>query len=368
MGTIRRGIGAESSAPRCGTGVGQPLRVESLESRRLLAAGILVNPQSISIGEGKSVAVTLRLKGAPEAPVVLTLSSSNPDAATFATSTVTFLPGNWNKPQKVTLRGVEDFLKDGSQAVQLSVNPTESADPTYAALPAIAFAANVKDSGRTNPFAIKLGAVSTSERDGAATTQYSIKLNAQPVAEVTIPIQSDTPSEGVASVDSITFTSVNWNVFQAVRVRGVDDQLPDGATKYFVINGPAVSEDRRFAGRDPADVRITNKAWYYPSLYDGTYAGQFGGSASGTIDVVTIKNGTVTVSINVTTPALGGATGVGTVSPSGKFSITASGAIAGAVFRGNITLSQDRSLVVGSGVWKHPLASGGWAIARPLGS
>lgn len=355
-----------SSARRPGSVIGTQLGHESLEPRHLLAFSVLVTPQSISVTEGKSVAVTLRLKEAPQSPVVLTLASGNPEAATFSADQVTFSPENWNKPQRVTLRGIEDFLKDGPQTALLSVNPSASEDPTYAALPVIEIAAKVKDSKQTNPFTIKLGQLSTSESDTGAKPQFFIKLNAQPQGNVTIPIHSDTPSEGVTGISSVTFTDANWNVPQPVTVQGIDDQLPDGNTYYRVINGPAVSEDQRFAGRDPVDVRITNRARYSTALYAGFYTGTFGGGASGTIDAVTIQEGTVSVSLNVDVPSLGAAQASGTVSPMGKFSAKAGSPIAGAVFKGTIALSADRSSLIGTGTWKYGPRSGTWQITRPL--
>jgi hypothetical protein len=75
---------------------------------------------------------------------------------------------------------------------------------------------------------------------------------------VTIPISSNTPSEGTASPASLVFTSANWDTPQTVTITGVDDTVSDGARAYVILTGAATSADPRYAGLDAADVPVTN--------------------------------------------------------------------------------------------------------------
>src|SRR5260370_34966751 len=48
-----------------------------------------------------------------------------------------FAPGNGDKPQTVTVTGVDDSVQDGAQAYKIHVGPVTSDDARYAALPVV---------------------------------------------------------------------------------------------------------------------------------------------------------------------------------------------------------------------------------------
>src|SRR5260370_24193275 len=48
-----------------------------------------------------------------------------------------FDTGNWDKPQTVTVTGVDDSVQDGAQAYKIHVGPVTSDDARYAALPVV---------------------------------------------------------------------------------------------------------------------------------------------------------------------------------------------------------------------------------------
>lgn len=96
----------------------------------------------------------------------------------------------------------------------------------------------------------------TSENGGSAA--FKIILTTPPKADVTIPISSSDPQEGVPTQALVTFTPANWNVAQTVTVVGMDDQVVDSNKTYSIILGAAVSADADFAGLDPTDVAVTN--------------------------------------------------------------------------------------------------------------
>ena len=83
-------------------------------------------------------------------------------------------------------------------------------------------------------------------------------MDAEPTADVVIPVNSSDATEGTAVPDSLTFTPANWNVPQSVTVTGVDDSLEDGPVSYTVVLAPVVSADANFNGINPADVVVLN--------------------------------------------------------------------------------------------------------------
>ncbi|MDD4787036.1 MAG: Calx-beta domain-containing protein, partial [Pirellulales bacterium] len=96
----------------------------------------------------------------------------------------------------------------------------------------------------------------TSEAGGTAT--FTIVLESAPSDNVTIPVSSSNPDEGVASPSSLTFTPADWRTPQTVTVTGVDDDVDDGDVPYTIILGEAITADPTYAGFDPADVSVTN--------------------------------------------------------------------------------------------------------------
>ena len=79
-------------------------------------------------------------------------------------------------------------------------------------------------------------------------------LESAPSDNVTIPVSSSNPDEGVASPSSLTFTPADWRTPQTVTVTGVDDDVDDGDVPYTIILGEAITADPTYAGFDPADV------------------------------------------------------------------------------------------------------------------
>ena len=87
---------------------------------------------------------------------------------------------------------------------------------------------------------------------------FTVQLDLAPTNDVILPVSSSNPSEGIVSTNSLTFNSTNWNIPQTVWVTGVDDAIADGPVNYNIVLGPAVSDDTRYSGLDPADIPVVN--------------------------------------------------------------------------------------------------------------
>ena len=121
--------------------------------------------------------------------------------------------------------------------------------------------------GDTSEFSASIGVhgVVVSPTSGLMTTEagtsasFSVVLNIAPTADVTINISSSDPSEGTASVSSLTFTTANWNVARTVTVTGVDDSVNDGDVAFTILTAAATSADAGYNERNAADVSATNR-------------------------------------------------------------------------------------------------------------
>ncbi|MEG4503927.1 S8 family serine peptidase, partial [Microcoleus sp. F6_B4] len=97
----------------------------------------------------------------------------------------------------------------------------------------------------------------TTETGG--TDQFTIRLNSQPTADVRIDLRSSNEAEGVNSPQTVTFNSANWNQWQTITIRGVDDRVFDGDKTYQIVTAPAVSADSGYNGLNAPDATVVNR-------------------------------------------------------------------------------------------------------------
>ena len=129
------------------------LRIESLEPRLALATGPLGTLVSIvddigrdllaatssgtavPVNEGHEIAAIVRLTRQPSAPVRVGFSNSDPlevglgrsnggsgNASLESPTPLTFTPSNWNIPQLLSIRAIEDGVADGTRQIPLRVS------------------------------------------------------------------------------------------------------------------------------------------------------------------------------------------------------------------------------------------------------
>lgn len=215
----------------------------------------------------------------------------------------------------------------------------------------------------------------TDETGRSATIK--LRLNIKPTANVVIPLAVSNTAEAKLSTSRLTFTPVNWNVFQTVTVTGIEDKVLDADKAYKVRVLPGISADLRFKGFDGADVNFVNKANTTVTRFDGNYNASFSGSAtifqlgsqsvpvSGSITAA-VSNGRIQATITLSNPMVlpGPVVATGTISNTGAVVIRAGGNLTGFTFRGTLkanaltgqltlqgSWSGSNSLGVGQGTW-----------------
>jgi len=126
---------------------------------------------------------------------------------------------------------------------------------------------------------------------------------------VTLTLESDTPSEGSVSPSTLTFTTANWNLAQTVTVSGVDDALDDGDVAYSIVTAPATSADVIYNNVNAADVAVINTdndatSDLAVTKTDGVAAVTAGGSTTYTVVVSNAGPGAVVgATVTDTAPA-----------------------------------------------------------------
>lgn len=227
------------------------------------SAGIRVEPKGVTLStseDGTSATFTVVLNSQPAAgtEVSFNLTSSDAGEGTASPGTLKFTGANWNAPQTVTVKGINDDLDDGPQNYRVSFSTITSADSNYAGdkLKPLDVLVTNQDNDTANVNVTGIATLQTTEKN-AGTATFQVALASEPTANVVIGLSSNRTSEGTVSPASLTFTNLNWKAPQTVTVTGVDDKVADGPQQYFVIFAPATSNDKLYAGKVPAVANVT---------------------------------------------------------------------------------------------------------------
>jgi hypothetical protein len=201
------------------------------------AAGFIISStgQTNSSEAGGIATFDVLLSSQPTADVVLRLHSVDRTEGKPTAASLTFTPTNWNVPQTLGVRGVDDFIDDGDIAYRVLVEPNAgTADATYAALPGQSVSLTNLDNDTVGLIVVTpRHRLITSENGSESIIRYA--LTSQPASNVWVTIESANSSEGSISISRLVFTPSTWNVPQSLAVRGMDDDIVDGDISYQII-------------------------------------------------------------------------------------------------------------------------------------
>ena len=150
---------------------------------------------------------------------------------------LTFDASSWMRYQDVFVTGVDDYVYDYPKNWQIRVGPTISDDSTYKDMKF--FLDGMNDDDDAIGLTVKVLANVTSE-DGTFEGMMGMQLVSQPKDTVLFTVSTSKANEAATSPQILAFSPDNWNVDQAINVRGVDDPFkdvnfpPDGTVPYQV--------------------------------------------------------------------------------------------------------------------------------------
>ena len=178
-------------------------------------AGLVVDPDSLTVSEDGSGTFEVSLATRPSAQVSVTVSSGDAGAVSVPSQAVVFTTGNWSTAQLVTVEGVDD---DDAGDELVTVTVTASGGDYGGETAEVAV--SVSD-GDTVELVVDPGSQTISE-NGSGT--FSVRLATRPSAQVSVTVSSG--DAGAVSVRSqaLVFTTGNWSTAQSVAVGGVDDE------------------------------------------------------------------------------------------------------------------------------------------------
>ncbi|MCB8942758.1 MAG: protein kinase [Ardenticatenaceae bacterium] len=267
-------------------------------------AGFTVSPLSLTISEPNgSDSFNVKLTSQPTADVTVPLSANS--QCTLSAASVVLTSVNWNTGVNVTVTAVDDAIADGDQSCPaVTGNPTSS-DTTYNALDAEDVddvAVTVEDDDSAD---ILVSPLSLTVTEPNSTAVFSITLNSQPIANVSIAVDSNNAAICTVSGGPATLTPSNWNTGVNLTVTAVDDDIDDGNQTCIVQTKPATSLDPNYNNLDADDVTVTvaddDTAGVTVTESGGTAVAEGGATDSYTIVLDSEPTANVILTIQATT-------------------------------------------------------------------
>jgi hypothetical protein len=230
------------------------------------SAGITVLPSTtpstrLTTGEnGATATFTVVLNSQPTATVTIPIVSTDTTEGTVSHSSLVFTTSDWNGAKTVTIQGVDDGPQDGDPQYTVTVGPATSGDTNYQGRSGDqVYVTNVDN----DTAGIAIAPITTTmtrlvtDEAGLLHPTFTVVLNAQPTADVVIPMLP-TSAEGTVTPPSLTFGAGNWNTPQTVTLHGANDFVQDGDQSYEIAVGPASSGDNNYNGLPGGTVYCTN--------------------------------------------------------------------------------------------------------------
>ncbi|MCX6584566.1 MAG: Ig-like domain-containing protein [Candidatus Aminicenantes bacterium] len=174
----------------------------------------VISTDNLNVPEGGTAEFNVRLSAKPSSDISVTVTrvSGDTDINVQSGSSLTFTTFNWIQNQTVTLAANEDVdTSNGSATIRMSASGLQNKDLT----------ATEQDNDVLR-FVTDKDIVNIPEGE---TNFFTIKLSNQPAADVQVAVTwiSGDTDISVQSGGSLTFTASNWNIYQTVMLRAVED-------------------------------------------------------------------------------------------------------------------------------------------------
>eukprot|EP01063_Lacrimia_lanifica_P036916 TRINITY_DN7447_c0_g1_i1.p1 TRINITY_DN7447_c0_g1~~TRINITY_DN7447_c0_g1_i1.p1 ORF type:complete len:1627 (+),score=374.53 TRINITY_DN7447_c0_g1_i1:33-4913(+) len=195
------------------------------------------------------------LASQPTEDVTLALDVNDATEASVDPTSLTFLVGQWNLRQTVSVFGVDDAVTDGSTPFEIRVS-SSSADLNFnvAQLGVVAGTNLDDDVAGITP---SLTTILTEE--GGAAQIFTLSMTSEPTHTVGIFARSNNTQEVTVSPALVTFDPATWRDMQNITVTPVADDTADPDVTFAVVFEPASSSDLLYAGYTVQPVIGVNK-------------------------------------------------------------------------------------------------------------
>ena len=217
-------------------------------------AGFVVTsmPGSYAENSGATASMTVALKAQPEEDVTVTVASSNAkELGVTSSSPLTFTKDNWNIPQTVTVKVVDDNNADGSQTVYVSFTGA-SIDTNFDGIKAQSANFTIVDNDSAS---VALAVAPDSLSPDIPSSTATLSLSAEPLSNVTVTLKAEHSDIVTFDPPTLTFTSSNWATPQNVTVNVNFNALMTASAVENVW--ATTSGDITYAGVESKPVALT---------------------------------------------------------------------------------------------------------------
>jgi hypothetical protein len=268
---------------------------------------------------GGTATFTIALNTQPSDTVTIDLVSSMPSEGTVSPASLTFTKDNWNGPQTVTVKGVDDKVQDGSPQYFIRTKPAMSNDKGYSSLDPDDVSVTNRDNDTAGVVITFAGGIDPLNNKQLVTSEsgdnasFLVTLASQPTQDVTITFMSSNTKEGTVAPASMKFTAANYAAPQQLTIYGVDDPVPtaDGNQVYFVAISAPTSKDQNYNAPkiNGQLVTVTNRdndsAGIVVSPTSGLVTSEKGTSATFTVKLTSAPSADVNIAVSSNNTAEG---------------------------------------------------------------
>ena len=179
-------------------------------------AGVTLSTRALSVPEGGSNTYTVVLTSEPTANVTVTpaRAAGGSTDVTFATSTLTFTPGNWETAQTVTVEAADDT----DAAVDMATLTHAVSGGDYGTVTAGAVEVTVTEAQASG---VTVMPTQLTVPEGFART-YEVSLDAAPAGTLTVTPSLGGEDDVTTATSTLTFTPTDWDA-QTVTVTAPHD-------------------------------------------------------------------------------------------------------------------------------------------------
>lgn len=219
---------------------------------------IVPNPSQVSVSEGGSASLQIKLNGQPAGNVVVSISKgidSDPDI-TVSVESLIFTTANWSVFRIITLSAAEDAdVVNGQAVIQCSAPDVKPCEVVA-----------TEQDNDTQSILTDTASVSVPE---GGTASFKVRLSHQPPADVTVGIAKLSVGDPDISTLPATmfFTPTNWTTYQTVTVTAAQDV--DSINGQAVIQCSASGMASVDVVAVEADTGVPPATWYRDQDGDG---------------------------------------------------------------------------------------------------
>lgn len=221
---------------------------------------VLVQPDGalVTSEAGDTAVIEVRLSAAPTAEVRLALATPDASEWQLDAAMLRFDPGNWQQPQRATVRGVDDAEVDGDVQSLLVLPPLSSDDPRFDGLDPRDLLVLNRDDDTGAPAALVVEAIDLETSEAGDRGSLRVALSRAPAAAVRIQLSSGDAAELQVQPAELRFEVDNATMPQTVTLIGLDDDAVDGVQEVELEIAVLAGSDPAFAALPAQRLRVRN--------------------------------------------------------------------------------------------------------------